>query len=114
MAQAGRLPWSYRMALGSGLGIDGAFLRHFHLTRRDFLSAVAQAPDDAALAAWFAALPGASPERIAQWNRRAPTLGAKGQPGHRTFHLIKWVLYPKAVSTPVGSLFEAINQDEAP
>ena len=107
-----QLPFTYRVAFGSRLGIDGAFLRHFGLTVEQFLAAVRQSADNEALAQWFLSLPAASSERIAEWNRRAASLGAKGQPGYLTRHLIKWVFYPKSVVTPVDSLFEAIEQDE--
>jgi len=109
---AQQLPFTYRVAFGSRLGIDGAFLRHFGLTVEQFLAAVRQSADNEALAKWFLSLPAASPERIAEWNRRASSLGAKGHPGYFTRHLIKWVFYPKSVVTPVDSLFEAIEQDE--
>lgn len=109
---AQELPWAYRLAFGSRFGIDGAFLRHFHLTLAQFLAAVRAAADNAALAEWFLARPGVTPERIAQWNHCATSLGAKGQPGYLTRHVVKWVFYPKSVFTPVNSLFEAIEQDE--
>lgn len=109
---AQQLPFIYRLAFGSRLGIDGAFLRHFGLTVSQFLLAVRRCEDSVALARWFLSLPAASPERITEWNRRAALLGTKGHPGYRTRHLIKWVFYPKSVVTPVDSLFEAIEQDE--
>ncbi|MEQ1793811.1 MAG: DUF5069 domain-containing protein [Nitrospira sp.] len=109
---AQELPCVYRLAFGSRFGIDGAFLRHFNLTLPQFLAAVRKSEDNAALAEWFLARPWASSERIVEWNHRASQLGAKGHPGYRTRHLIKWVFYPKSVFTPVNSLFEAIEQDE--
>lgn len=112
LSLARQLPFVYRLAFGSRFGIDGAFLRHFGLTVEQFLAAVRRSADDAVLAQWFLALPGATPPRIAEWNRRATSLGAKGYPGYRTRHLIKWIFYPKSVVAPVKSLFEAIDQDE--
>ena len=109
---AQQLPFIYRLAFGSRLGLDGAFLRHFGLTLAQFLAAVRKSGDNAALAEWFQSRSGVTPERIVEWNRRATLLGAKGHPGYRTRHLIKWVFYPKSVLTPVDSLFEAIEQDE--
>lgn len=106
------MPLTYRLAFGSRFGIDGAFLRYFSLTLPQFLAAVRRAGDNDALAQWFLSLPAASPERIAEWNRRAVLLGVKGHPGYCTRHLIKWVFYPKSVLSPVTSLFEAIEQDE--
>src|SRR5262245_25806556 len=104
-----QLPFSYQLAFGSRFGIDGYFLRHFGLTIDRFLDAVGQSADNTALTRWFLALPGASPPRIAEWNRFATLLGAKGHPGYLTRHLAKWLLYPKSVSSPVESIFEAIN-----
>ena len=112
MFLARQLPLTYRVAFGSRLGIDGAFLRHFSLTIDQFLAAVRQSADNEALAKWFLALPAVTSERIAKWNRRATLLGVKGHPGYLTRHLIKWVFYPKSVVAPVNSLFEAIEQDE--
>jgi len=109
---AQQLPLTYRVAFGSRLGIDGAFLRHFGLTVPQFLVAVRRSEDNAALAQWLLSLPSASPERITEWNRRATALGTKGQSGYLTRHLIKWGFYPKSVFAPVNSLFEAIEQDE--
>lgn len=107
-----QLPLTYRLAFGSRFGIDGAFLRHFNVTLAQFLAAVRKSGDNTALAEWFLARPGVTPERIAEWNCRATSLGAKGHPGYRIRHLIKWVFYPKSVVAPVKSLFEAIEQDE--
>ena len=109
---AQQLPLTYRVAFGSRLGIDGAFLRHFGLTVPQFLVAVRRSEDCAALAQWFLSLSAAGSERIAEWNRRAASLGVKGHPGYLTRHLVKWVFNPKSVVTPVNSLFEAIEQDE--
>jgi hypothetical protein len=76
-----QLPLPYRLAFGSPVGVDGYFLGHFGLTIDQFISGVRQAADNAALARWFLALPGASPQRIAEWNSQATVLGAKGYPG---------------------------------
>lgn len=107
-----QLPLPYRLAFGSPVGVDGYFLRHFGLTIDQFISGVRQSADNAALARWFLAFPGASPQRIAEWNSQATVLGAKGHPGYLTRHLAKWLFYPKSVWSPVGSIFEAIDQDE--
>jgi hypothetical protein len=107
-----QLPLLYRLAFGSPVGVDGYFLRHFGLTIDEFLAGVRQSADNAVLAQWFRSLPGSTPERIAEWNRYATLLGAKGHPGYLTRHLAKWLFYPKSVRSPVGSIFEAIDQDE--
>ena len=112
LARNQQLPLLYRLAFGSPFGVDGYFLRHFDLTFDQFLVAVRRSADNAALAQWFLALPSASSELIVEWNRRATVLGARGHPGYLTRHLAKWLFYPKSVWSPVGSVFEAIDQDE--
>ena len=109
---AGDLPFLYRIAFGSRIGVDGYFLRHFRLSRRQFLQGVGSSGDEGALARWFLALPSITTSSIESWNRLAPTLGAKGYRGYLTRHMVKWVLYPKSVKQPVNSIFEAIEQDE--
>ena len=109
---SGRLPFLYRQAFSSRLGVDGFFLRHFKLALFDFTAAVAKATDDQALAQWFLAHPGATAQRIADWNLFAPKIGARGHPGCITRHVVKWALYSKSIRQPVNSLFDAIEQDE--
>lgn len=109
----GELPFSYRIAFGARSGIDGFFFRHFGLNKTQVLAAIRARPDDAAVATWFLQQPGVTPERIAEWNRFAPLLGVKGHPAHLTLQIVKWFLYPKAISQPVRSLFTLIAQDES-
>lgn len=106
------MPLSYRVAFGSRIGVDGFFFRHFQLSRPQIVAAVRVAPDDEELAQWFLARRAVTAESIAMWNEFAPRLGAKGHPGHATFLTIRWILYPKSIVHPVGSIFEAIAQDE--
>ena len=110
---SGELPFIYRLAFCSHWGFDGHFLRYFQLRKSDFLKAVQHAGNvDEAVITWFLAQPIVTSERIAGWNAFASQLGAKGYPGNWTFHMVKWVAYPKAVRRPVNTLFEAIIQDE--
>lgn len=111
-SRSSELPFLYRLALGSSLDVDGSFLRQFHLSREQFVHAVEQAPSDEALSQWFLALPSVTDASIKSWNRHAPLLGSKGHQGYLIRHLIKWGFYPKSVTHPVQSLFEAIEQDE--
>ncbi len=76
------------------------------------IAGVRAAASDETLAAWFLNRPGVTPELIARWNAQALKLGAVGQPGYRTLHLVKWLLYPKSRFRPVHSIFEAIAIDE--
>lgn len=112
-SREGTLPLIYRLALGSPLGIDGHFLRFFGLSKEEMFQTVLDSQgDDQFVEQWFLSQPGVTPQRIQAWNHFAKTLGRRGAPGFAIFHLIKWVLYPKAVTHPVSSLFEAIIQDE--
>ena len=113
-SQRQQLPLFYRLALGSSLGIDGYFLRHFGFTFPAFRQAVRATTTDEALARWFIQQTHCTQENIQAWNLFAPQLGKSGHPGYFTRHLLKWVLMPKSVFHPVSSLFEAIEQDEQP
>jgi hypothetical protein len=109
---AGEMPFPYRVAFLSRVGVDGHFLHHFSLARQRFLAGVRASHDDAALESWFLSQPSVTPSTISAWNRIAPTLGRRGHPGYLTRHIVKWFLYPRSVTKPVNSLFESIEQDE--
>ena len=106
------MPLSYRLAFGSPIGVDGYFLRHFRLTRAHVIAAVRTAANDEALTRWFLGRPAVTAGSIAAWNELAPKLGLKGHPGFTARQCVKWAFYPKSVSSPVSSIFEAIVQDE--
>ena len=108
----GELPFTYRAAFGSSLGVDGHFLKHFGIVRGDFIRAVRDSKDDAAVATWFLARPKVNESKIAAWNEYAPNLGAKGQPGYLAFRLVKWPFYPSLRGQSVSSIFEGIEMDE--
>ena len=113
-SQKGDLPFLYRLLLGNPLGIDGYFLRHFGLSFPHVRQAVIDTKHDNDLAQWFLAQPNVNQDTIASWNEYAPKMGTPGYPASRLRHLFKWVAYPKAIQHPVNSLFEMIEQDEAP
>lgn len=106
------MPLSYRVAFGSRIGVDGYFFRHFQLNRAGVIGAVRTTSNDDELSHWFLARPSVNKQSIATWNELAPNLGAKGHPGYATRQCVKWILYPKSATLPVGSIFEAIAQDE--
>jgi len=110
---SGELPIFYRMGFCSPVGLDGHFLRYFHIRKKDMIQVIQTSGlSDDGVRQWFLAQPEVTSERITGWNMLAPRLGEPGYSGHWTFFLVKWVLYPKAVVEPVNSLFEAIMQDE--
>ncbi|MGE0474854.1 MAG: DUF5069 domain-containing protein [Nitrospirales bacterium] len=108
------LPLIYRLSLGSPVGIDGFFLRHFKMSFRQFREAVLQTRNDENLAQWFLSQPDVNTTTIEKWNEYAPKLGTAGYPGSLLRHVVPWVVYPKAIKHPVNSFFEMIEQDEAP
>jgi len=113
-SQQGDFPLLYRLSLGSPIGVDGYFLRHFGLSFRQFRNAVIETKNDENLAQWFLNQPGVNAAIIAGWNAYGPKLGTPGYPVSLLRHLIKWFVYPKSIRHPVDSLFEMIEQDEAP
>lgn len=113
-SQQGNFPFLYRVSLGSPIGIDGYFLRHFRVSFRHFRNAVIQTRTDRDLEQWFLSQPGVNSPTISKWNDFAPKLGTPGYPVSFLRHLIKWFIYPKSIKQPVNSLFEMIEQDEAP
>ncbi len=113
-SQQGNFPLLYRLSLGSPIGVDGYFLRHFRLSFRQFRNAVIETRTDKELEQWFLRQPGVNSSTISSWNDFAPKLGTPGYPASFVRHLIKWFVYPKSIKQPVNSLFEMIEQDEAP
>ncbi|PJA78301.1 MAG: hypothetical protein CO149_04780 [Nitrospirae bacterium CG_4_9_14_3_um_filter_51_5] len=113
-SQQSDFPLLYRLSLGSPIGIDGFFLRHFKMTFRHFREAVLETRNDENLAQWFLSQPGVNAATITKWNKDGPKLGTSGYPGSMLLHIMKWFVYPKALKQPVNSLFEIIEQDEAP
>lgn len=113
-SQQGNFPLLYRLSLGSPIGIDGYFLRHFGLSFRQFQNAVIETRTDKDLELWFLGQPGVNSSAISSWNDFAPKLGTSGYPVSFVRHLIKWFVYRKSIKQPVNSLFEMIEQDEAP
>ncbi len=110
---AGELPFLYRAALGSPLGVDGFFLRHFQINRGDFIRAVRSTVGDQALAVWFLTQPHVNAATIDEWNHNAPRLGAQGQPGRWIFLTVRWFMYPRTLRHPATGMFAAVEQDEA-
>ena len=112
VSQQGDFPLLSRLSLGSPIGIDGFFLRHFKMAFRQLREAVLENRNDENLARWFFSQPGVTPATIAKWNEYGPKLGTTGYPGLLLRHVVKWFVYPKALKQPVNSLFEMIEQDE--
>ncbi len=111
-SQHGDFPLLYRVSLGSPIGVDGYFLRHFGLSFRQFRNAVIENKNDENLAQWFLNQPGVNSSIIASWNAYGPKIGTPGYPASLLRHFIKWFVYPKSIRYPVNSLFEMIEQDE--
>ena len=88
-SQQGDFPLLYRLSLGSPIGIDGFFLRHFAISFRQFRKAVLETPNDESLAQWFLSRPGVNTATISKWNEYGPRLGTPGYPGSMFLPIIK-------------------------
>lgn len=109
----GTLPPEYARRFGDSKGMDGAFLRHFGLTKEAFVEAVrASNGSDIAAAKWFYAQPGVTDAKVNEWNRTAPEFGRPGQPGNEVFQWAMQNIYKGAPYTGVESIFEVIEADE--
>ena len=75
LALGGALPPEYNERFCHPTGVDGQFLSYFGISREELL-AISEETDDR-IAAWFATLPQATPERIERWNRIAVNLGRR-------------------------------------
>ncbi len=111
---AAGLPLLYRLSLGSPVGVDGYFLRHFHLSFRAFQSAVLETGTDSSLAEWFLSQPGVTIHSITAWNAFGPKMGTPGYPGSLMRRLFAPYIYPESPAQPVDSIFQLIERDEAP
>lgn len=111
---AGTLAPDFAAVFGHPLATDGAFFVHFGLAGEDIIAAVRVAgDDDDAVAAWFTAQPGCTPERIAAWNLLAFELGKPGRPMERSFRFARRKYYDGLTSDPrVDSVFAGIAWDE--
>ena len=111
-SKQGNFPLLYRLSLGSPIGIDGYFLRHFGFSFRQVRKAVLETQNDEGLAQWFLSQPGVNAATIAKWNEYGPKLGTPGYPMSLLRQVVPWFVYPKALKQPMNSLFEMIEQDE--
>ena len=109
----GTLPPEYARRFGDSKGIDGAFLRHFGLTKEAFVDAVRRSNgSDIAVAKWFYAQPGVTDAKVNEWNRTAPEIGRPGHFGHELLQFATKKIYKDAPYTGVESVFEVIEADE--
>ena len=110
----GTLPPEYAKRFGSRRGMDGTFLQFFGLTKEAFVEAVrASRGSDVAVAKWFYAQPGATDEKVEEWNRFAPEFGRPGEPGFEIFQWAMQNIYKDAPYSGVESIFEVIDADES-
>jgi hypothetical protein len=111
----GTLTDEYRRRFGSSRGMDGAFLRHFELTKEAFLDAVRGSNgSDIAVAKWFYAQPSATDKKVEEWNALAPELGKPGQSGYEVLQWAMEHIYKGSAYSGTESIFDVIEGDEAP
>lgn len=110
----GALPPDFVIPYCHPVATDGAFFRHFELTKEEIIAVVAQSDgDDSAVAAWFLGRPAGQGERIEAWNALGPDLGKPGFPVHRGYQFMLKLYYGGQAPDPrVNSVFTAIAFDE--
>jgi hypothetical protein len=112
--QAGSLNKDFEPFFGHPLATDGAFLKHFGLKLADCVTAfrIHDANDDA-IATWFLAQPGVTPESIFSWNAATFDLGKPGHAMERSFRWAHRKYYSGAgADERVNSVFSGIAWDE--
>jgi hypothetical protein len=110
---AGTLAKEYAEGFCNPHAMDGLFLKFFDLDQDQFLEAVRNSGEsDEGVAEWFCAQSGVTPDKIDNWNRDAPRIGAPGQRGYKIFSKLVRERYPDAPYTGVESVFEVIEADE--
>ena len=109
---AGTLPPDYMIAFCSPHGIDGIFLDHFDITPADIQSIIRSARTDEAVARWFCAQSGVTPDKTRRWNELAPNIGKPGHPGERGFAWARRLFLGECTDPRVISGFTAVAWDE--
>jgi hypothetical protein len=71
-------PLLYRLSLGSPIGIDGFFLRHFKMAFRQLREAVLENRNDENLARWFLSQPGVTPPPLRNGRSTGPSSAPPG------------------------------------
>jgi hypothetical protein len=89
-SQQGDFPLPYRLSLGSPIGIDGFFLRHFRLSFRQFRDAVIQGRNDENLTQWFLSQPGVNASSLGNGNDFGPKQGTPGYPASLAIRLLQY------------------------
>ena len=110
---ADQLPPDYVERFGHPDGVDGNFFRFFGVTHEQMMDGLTCHPTDADFVAWFTALPGIDPDRIAAWNAFAEKLG---QPGYPMAERLAEVLSKRSArfeTSKTHSIFDLIAFDES-
>ena len=111
LLQRGGLPPDYEARFCHQDGIDGFFLRHFGLEKKDILHAASLGDEEAAR--WFLAIPRNSEIQIRKWNEIALNLGRSGYPLAERFPVAKATVYAHVKSEGMTTVFELLEADEA-
>lgn len=111
---AGTLAPDYVLPYCHPVATDGAFLKHFELSKEEIIEVIQiSAGNDAPVGEWFEARPACTAGRIEAWNTLAPNLGRAGFPVHRGFLFMLKTYYGGTTPDPrVDSVFTVIAFDE--
>jgi hypothetical protein len=110
LQRVGKLPPEYEVRFGGPGGVDEVLLSHFGITKGDVVNASTLTDD--AVAAWFSALPRATPERIQEWNHIAVNLGKPGFPLEARLPLGLATKYAHVAHRKPDSIFAMLEADE--
>lgn len=108
--KAGVLPPEYAARFGAPDALDGLFLGFFGLRAEQILEAAQLG--DPALEQWFGSVPGASEQRIAEWNHTALNLGRAGFPMAERLPIALSTKYRHLAGRGIETIFEMLNADE--
>ncbi len=111
--QTGQLGAEYAARFCDADSVDDYFLRFFTLAKDDLLDAVGRPSDDAALAAWFRALPGVDAARITEWNALAANLGKPGFPMADRLAAVLPTSHRHLDPAQIHSIFDLLEADES-
>lgn len=108
--KTGELPPEYAVRFGGPGGVDELFLGWFGLQVDQVVAAAAG--DDAAVAQWFEGVPGATAERVREWNHTAVNLGRPGFPLADRLPIAPTSKYRHLADRGLQTIFEMLNADE--
>ena len=108
----GTSPEDYQLPLFHQRGVDGFYMAHFGLSKKDLLPAVKAASTDAEVAAWFEPRIGNDNQKKESWIEFTVNLGKPGHPMHETLAWARKKYNSQCDDPSIDSVFSSIEWDE--